>query len=100
MMRKTFDLRRELDMVKTELEHYKAKASMLGANPLPKCESMACAACIHAVYQRDELGGVHLIGCGKERKCPDFKAIERFTDSERVQAVKQAMTQARSDSTE
>ena len=84
----------EIEVLTRERDHYKMKSALMDANPLPKCESLACVSCIHAVYQRDQFGGIHLIGCGRERKCSDYAPDEHFTYDERVQAMRRQAMQA------
>lgn len=79
---------REIEVLTTQREYYKRLSALIDAEPLPKCESLACVSCIHAVFKRDPMGCVHLIGCGRERKCPDYALDEHFTYDERVQAMR------------
>ena len=79
----------EIEVLTRERDHYKMKSALMDANPLPKCESLACVSCVNAVFKRDPMGCVHLIGCGYERKCPNYTLDEHFTYDERVQAMRQ-----------
>lgn len=79
---------REIEVLTKQLDYYKRRSALMNAEPLPKCESLACVSCAHAVYERDDLGCIHLIGCGRERKCPDYTLDEHFTYDERAKAMK------------
>lgn len=79
----------EIEVLTTQREYYKRLSALMDAEPLPKCESLACVSCVHAVFKRDPMGCVHLIGCGRDRKCPDYALDEHFTYDERVQAMRQ-----------
>lgn len=85
----------EIEVLTRERDHYKRRSALMDAEPLPKCESVACASCVHAVFRRDTMGGVHLIGCCRERKCPDYMNAEQFTVDERAQAMRRQAMQAR-----
>ena len=84
----------EIEVLTNQREYYKRLSALMDAEPLPKCESLACVSCAHAVYKRDDLGCIHLIGCGRERKCPDYALDEHFTYDERVQAMRRQAMQA------
>ena len=79
----------ESGLLKKQRDYYKRRSALMNAEPLPKCESLACVSCAHAVYKRDDLGCIHLIGCGRERKCSDYALDEHFTYDERAQAMRQ-----------
>lgn len=85
---------KEIEVLTKQRDYYKRRSALMNAEPLPKCESLACVSCAHAVYKRDDLGCVHLIGCGRERKCPDYALDEHFTYDERVQAMRRQAMQA------
>lgn len=59
--------------LKEELEHHKRRGALMDATPLPKCEGLSCLDCRKAVYQRDQYGEVHLIGCGRNRMCKEYE---------------------------
>lgn len=80
---------REIEVLTKQLDYYKRRSALMDAEPLPKCESLVCVSCINAVFKRDPMGCVHLIGCGFKRKCPDYALDEHFTYDERVQAMRQ-----------
>lgn len=68
-------LRATIRKLELELEterHRTRRSALVEAAGLPKCESMACINCVHAVFQRSPMGAVFLLGCGKNRKCKDF----------------------------
>lgn len=77
----------KIEELTRERDHYKRRSALMDAEPLPKCESLACVTCIHAVYKRDKFNGIHLLGCGIERKCPDYVPGDRFTYEERLHAM-------------
>ena len=79
---------REIEVLTKQRDYYKRRSALMNAEPLPKCESLACVSCINAVFKRDPMGCVHLIGCGFKRKCPDYALDEHFTYDERVQAMR------------
>lgn len=78
----------EIEVLTNQREYYKRLSALMDAEPLPKCESLACVSCVHAVFKRDPMGCVHLIGCGRERKCPDYLTVDQFTVDERAQAMR------------
>lgn len=78
----------EIELLKKQRDYYKRRSALMDADPLPKCESQACVSCAHAVYKRDDLDCIHLIGCGRERKCSDYTLDEHFTYDERAQAMR------------
>ena len=84
----------EIEVLTNQREYYKRLSALMDAEPLPKCESLACVSCVHAVFKRDPMGCVHLIGCGRDRKCPDYALDEHFTYDERVQAMRRQAMQA------
>ena len=79
----------EIEVLTNQREYYKRLSALMDAEPLPKCESLVCVSCVNAVFKRDPMGCVHLIGCGRDRKCPDYALDEHFTYDERVQAMRQ-----------
>lgn len=79
---------REIEVLTKQRDYYKRRSALMNAEPLPKCESAACASCFHAVFKRDTMGCVHLIGCGRKRKCPDYLTVDQFTVDERAQAMR------------
>ena len=79
----------EIEVLTKQRDYYKRRSALMDAEPLPKCESLVCVSCVNAVFKRDPMGCVHLIGCGYERKCPDYLTDDQFTYDERVQAMRQ-----------
>lgn len=78
----------EIGLLKKQRDYYKRRSALMDAEPLPKCESMVCVSCVNAVFKRDPMGCVHLIGCGYKRKCQDYMTVDQFTVDERVQAMR------------
>ena len=78
----------EIEALTNQREYYKRLSALMDAEPLPKCESLVCVSCVNAVFKRDPMGCVHLIGCGYERKCPNYTLDEHFTYDERAQAMR------------
>lgn len=84
----------EIELLTKQRDYYKRRSALMNEEPLPKCESLACVSCANAVYKRDDLGCIHLIGCGFERKCSDYAPDEHFTYDERAQAMRRQAMQA------
>ena len=84
----------EIEVLTNQREYYKRLSALMDADPLPKCESLACASCVHVVFIRDAMGCVHLIGCGYDRKCQNYTPDEHFTYDERAQAMRRQAMQA------
>ena len=63
------DLERELNT----LRYHKMHSALVDKADLPKCKSIACAKCDHAVYLNVPGPGYMLMGCGKDLNCEDFK---------------------------
>lgn len=66
-------LEEENRRLRRELAHIKAHSALIDASQLPKCEGLTCVDCRKAVFQCDQIGGWHLLGCGKGRTCADYE---------------------------
>ena len=85
MLKTRKQMEMEIEQLRAERDHYKRRSALMNEDPLPMCDNVACLSCMYAVYKRDCVGNVHLIGCGRKRKCHHYAPVEQFTMSERVQ---------------
>lgn len=75
MFRTRKSLLKEISHLNWELSNMKEFHAVASSKNLPKCESIACAGCVHAVFMTTWGGQTHLIGCGKSTSCKDYKPI-------------------------
>ena len=70
------------------LRYHKMRSALIDKSALPKCKSVACAKCDHAVYLNVPGHGYMLMGCGKDLDCEDFKErIDRIPVSQAIQLL-------------
>lgn len=84
------ELEEELDM-----ERHKSRLSAyIESAGLPKCKDFSCLNCDHIVVQRNNLGAVYVLGCGKNVSCPDFsRAANPLTEREKQQLRSEMLSQ-------
>lgn len=73
------------------LARVEERTALLDKNPLPKCESLACVSCAHAVFQMTPTGGWVLMGCGKDRQCKDYQPLPTPDLATRQELIQQGM---------
>lgn len=69
--------------IERQLETERMKNALLDNAQLPKCKSIACAMCEHAVYGKTD-NRVFILGCGASLECRDFKRIRNGRDLSEV----------------
>ena len=85
-------LKDEIRRLEAELYEEKNKtrvSAFIGSAGLPQCKSIACADCTHVVYKRDIRGYYHIVGCGKNNPCCDYKKDPTVSWSVANQAMQQ-----------
>lgn len=71
-------LLKEIVSLKAQLAEAKAKemgSGIVSERKLPKCESIACAACRKAIIRENAYGWYTVLGCGKNLACADYDPI-------------------------
>lgn len=74
------ELEKTIDLLYSELwaEQKKTRVSAyVESAALPKCMSLACLNCSHFAYQSFPDHSICVLGCGKDKRCPDFSPSDR-----------------------
>lgn len=85
-------LLREISELQTQLRaatYAERISGLVSERKLPKCESIACAACRKAIIHEDLYGWYTVIGCGKDLACADYDPIVQPL-SDRREAIHKA----------